>query len=114
VDLTWGPGRVTGTFGGQPTELGIEQAEAGIYVEGTFAGWPTKLWVSPSAIAGELTGCTFSLVTAGDHYSGWRTCAVGAVPEAVEVQFPQMLADRSDAEQVALVTTLLARRQEAL
>lgn len=106
VDLSWKDDQVNGLVNSAPTQLMWEPYGDGLHITGLSGGQVSNLRVTRDSIQGNIGGCAYQLVSAGNGYRGYSTCLGGFDQQAV-LQLPGDLASRPEGEQVALLSLLL-------
>lgn len=96
VELELTPGRVGGKYGTRPVDLDVKRSGVAVAFEGSHGERDVAISVTPTSIVGSIGGCSYSLVSSSDRYSGFRDCDNDKRPMPVVVDLPEAFAREAD------------------
>lgn len=108
VELQLSPGRVRGQYGTRPVRLEVKRSGVAIAFEGSHGERDVAVSASPTSIVGSIGGCSYSLVSSSDRYSGFRDCDDDKRPMPVVVDLPEVFAGEPDDAVAAVLFLALA------
>lgn len=107
--MHWGDGRASGLVANSPVELTVERNDSKLRARGLYTGSPVDFTVSPDAISGIVSGCSYWLKGSHLVFEGFRQCGLRTSQEPTTVNLPQTLHAKPDAEKMAILAFLLAQ-----
>ena len=96
VELQLSPGRISGQYGTRPVWLDVKRSGVATVFEGSHGERDVAISASPTSIVGSIGGCSYSLVSSSDRYTGFRDCDNDKGPLPVLVDLPEVLAGDAD------------------